>query len=88
MPRYILAVGGKRQYHIYTLAVGGKAPEDNKEKHMNKTEILQHVAYNHNILADMLVKGDNAIIVGKVLESMRALAEQLQADIQSEIAMA
>lgn len=55
---------------------------------MNKTEILQHVAYNHNILADMLVKGDNAIIVGKVLESMRALAEQLQADIQSEIAMA
>jgi hypothetical protein len=55
---------------------------------MNKTEILQHIAYNHNILADMLVKGDNAISVGKVLEGLRAIAAQLQEDIQSDIDMA
>ena len=54
---------------------------------MNKTEILQHIAYNHNILADMLVKGDNAISVGKVLEGLRAIVAQLQEDIQSDIAM-
>lgn len=51
---------------------------------MNKTEILHQVAYSHNLLADMLVKGDAAIITGKVLENLRALAEKLQADIQTE----
>lgn len=40
---------------------------------MNKTEILQRVANDHNILADIMVKGDGAIAMGRVLEDLRML---------------
>ena len=55
---------------------------------MNKTEIIQRVANDHNILADIMVKGDGAIAMGTVLEDLRMVASQLQADIQAEAAMA
>lgn len=40
---------------------------------MNKTEILQRVVNDHNILADIMVKGDGAIAMGRVLEDLRML---------------
>lgn len=54
---------------------------------MNKTEILQRIANDHNVLADIMVKGDGAIAMGRVLEDLRMIASQLQADIKVEAEM-
>ena len=52
---------------------------------MNKTEILQRVVNDHNILADIMVKGDGAIAMGRVLEDLRMLVSQLKVDIEQEM---
>ena len=51
---------------------------------MTTLEILQCVAETHNTLANALVSGDNAIIVGDVLRNLRMLAQNLQADLNAE----
>lgn len=52
---------------------------------MNKTEILQRVVNDHNILADIMVKGDGAIAMGRVLDDLRMLVSQLKMDIEQEM---
>ena len=40
---------------------------------MTKTEIAQVIAHSHNCLANIMVSGDNAILMGEVLKEMRLL---------------
>lgn len=51
---------------------------------MTKIEILQCVAANHNRLAQIMVSGDNAILMGDTLKELRMLAQMLQKDIEQE----
>lgn len=51
---------------------------------MKKSEILQCVANNHNRLVQIMVKGDDAIMMGDVIKDLRILANMLQNDIESE----
>ncbi len=51
---------------------------------MNKMEILQCVANNHNRLTQVMVSGDNAILMGEVLKELRFLAQTLSEDIEAE----
>lgn len=51
---------------------------------MTKLEILQRIATNHNRIAQVLVSGDNAVLVGDTIKDLRLLAQELQADVQTE----
>lgn len=51
---------------------------------MTKTEILQCVANSHNCLADVMVSGDGAIMMGEALKTLRTLVRELQKDIAEE----
>lgn len=53
---------------------------------MTKLEILHLVAGTHNRLADVMVSGDNAIMMGESLKELRFLANELQKDIEAESA--
>lgn len=53
---------------------------------MNKIDILQRVVNYYNALADIMVKGDGAISMGRVLEDMRALVSQINDDVKTEAA--
>ena len=55
---------------------------------MTTLEILQRVAENHNRIAQVLVSGDNAVLIGDAIKDMRLLAQQLQADLEAEQAEA
>lgn len=51
---------------------------------MTKQEIIQCVASSHNRLAHVTVSGDSAILMGDTLKELRALVQQLQADVEAE----
>lgn len=51
---------------------------------MTKLEILQRIVTNHNRIAQVLVSGDNAVLVGDTIKDLRLLAQELQADVQTE----
>lgn len=51
---------------------------------MTKLEILQCVANNHNRLTQIMVNGDNAIMMGETLKELRLLARALQNDVDAE----
>ena len=51
---------------------------------MTKTEIAQVIAHSHNCLANIMVSGDNAILMGEVLKEMRLLIQGLYRDIEQE----
>lgn len=51
---------------------------------MTKVEIAQVVAHSHNCLANIMVSGDNAIMMGEVLKEMRLLTQELYKDIEQE----
>ena len=51
---------------------------------MTKLEIAQRIAGNHNRLANVMVNGDNAILMGDTLKDLRALVQELQKDIEEE----
>lgn len=51
---------------------------------MTKFEIMQIVANNHNRLAQIMVNGDNAIMMGDTIKELRSLVLELQKDIDSE----
>ena len=51
---------------------------------MTKTEIAQVVARSHNCLANIMVSGDNAIMMGEALKELRLLTNELYRDIESE----
>lgn len=51
---------------------------------MTLFEILQRVAENHNRIAKVYVSGDNAILVGDTIRDLRALAQELQSQIDIE----
>lgn len=51
---------------------------------MTKLEIAQRVANNHNRLANVLVSGDSAILMGETLKDLRLLVQELQKDISEE----
>lgn len=51
---------------------------------MTKLEIAQRVANNHNRLANILVSGDSAILMGETLKDLRLLVQELQKDISEE----
>ena len=51
---------------------------------MDKMEILQCVANNHNRLTQIMVSGDNAILMGETLKELRFLAQTLSADLEAE----
>lgn len=45
---------------------------------MLKTELLQRIIDNHNRVASMEVRGDNALLVADTLRDLRNLVKQLQ----------
>lgn len=51
---------------------------------MGKFEILQHIVSSHNRLANIMVSGDNAIMMGETLKELRFLAGEIQKDIEAE----
>lgn len=51
---------------------------------MTKLEILQCVANNHNRLAQIMVNGDNAILMGDTLKELRLLVQEIQKDVEAE----
>ena len=51
---------------------------------MTKLEIVQVIANNHNRLSQIMVNGDNAILMGETIKEMRALVRELQEDIEKE----
>lgn len=51
---------------------------------MTTLEILQRIVTNHNRIAQILVSGDNAILIGDTIKDLRLLAQELQADMQRE----
>lgn len=51
---------------------------------MNKTDILRCIANNHNRLAQIMVNGDNAILMGETLKDLRVLVQMLQKDVEEE----
>ncbi len=51
---------------------------------MTKQDIVRHIANDHNLLAQIMVSGDSAIYMGEVLRDLRALVQQLQADLEEE----
>lgn len=51
---------------------------------MDTMDTLTRVADIHNRLSGMLVQGDNAIIIGGVLQDMRAWARTLQEELKME----
>lgn len=51
---------------------------------MTKLEIVQRVANTHNKLAQIMVNGDNAILMGDVLMDLRQLVKSLQKDVEAE----
>lgn len=51
---------------------------------MTTQDIVRHIANDHNILAQIMVNGDNAIYMGDVLRDLRGLVQQLQADLEEE----
>lgn len=52
---------------------------------MTKLEIVQRIAGNHNRLANIMVSGDNAIMMGETLRDLRALVQELQQDVEAEL---
>ena len=51
---------------------------------MTKLEILKCIANSHNRLTEIMVKGDDAIMMGETLKEMRTLAQMIQNDIEAE----
>lgn len=51
---------------------------------MTKLEIAQRIAGNHNRLANIMVSGDNAILMGETLVDLRAIVSALNADLEKE----
>ena len=51
---------------------------------MSKLELTQKIANIHNTLAQILVRGDNAIAMGGVLIELRQMVNDLQVEIQAE----
>lgn len=51
---------------------------------MTKEKILEQVVAVHNMIAQLCVSGDNAILVGDALRGMRVLCKQIQEDIKAE----
>ena len=51
---------------------------------MTKLEILQRIVNNHNRIAQIMVSGDSAILVGETMKDMRQLVQQIQEDINAE----
>lgn len=45
---------------------------------MTKTDLLQRIVDNHNRIAQIEVRGDNAILVADTLRDLRYLLNQLQ----------
>lgn len=55
---------------------------------MTKLEIAQRIVNNHNRIAQIVVSGDSAILLGDTLKDMRMLLKDLQADLEAEDAQA
>lgn len=60
---------------------------------MTKMEIAQHIADDHNRLANILTSGgmkllnaDSAILLGDTLKDLRALAQIISQDVEQEAA--
>lgn len=58
---------------------------------MTKIEIAQHIADDHNRLANILASGgmkllnaDSAILLGDTIKDLRALTQQISQDIEHE----
>ncbi len=51
---------------------------------MTKIEIVQCLANNHNRLSQIMVNGDNAILMGETIKELRLLIQELQKDIENE----
>lgn len=51
---------------------------------MTKVEIVQVIATNHNRLSQIMVNGDNAILMGDTIKELRLLVQELQKDIEAE----
>ena len=51
---------------------------------MTTMELLQRVAENHNRIAQVIVSGDNAILVGDTLRDLRLIAQELQEQLKIE----
>lgn len=47
---------------------------------MTYLELIQRIADNHNRVAQILVSGDNAILVADTIRDLRSLVEQLQTE--------
>ena len=51
---------------------------------MKKTDLMQRIVDSHNRIAQIEVRGDNAILVADTLRDLRNLLKQLQADTVEE----
>lgn len=47
---------------------------------MTQKELMTTLVQIHNLIADVAVKGDNAILVGNSLQMMRALIQTISKD--------
>lgn len=51
---------------------------------MTKLEIAQRIAASHNRLTQIMVCGDNAILMGDALKELRYLVQVIQKDADEE----
>ena len=51
---------------------------------MTTLELMQRIAENHNRIAQIVVSGDNAILVGDTIRDLRLIVKELQEQLQLE----
>lgn len=51
---------------------------------MTTLELMQRVIENHNRVAQVVVSGDNAILIGDTLRDLRQIVNELQEQSQRE----
>lgn len=55
---------------------------------MTTLELMQRIAENHNRIAQVIVSGDNAILVGDTIRDLRLIVKELQEQAMAEQAEA
>lgn len=51
---------------------------------MATLELIQRIIENHNRIAQVVVSGDNAILVGDTIRDLRMIVKELQEQLQAE----
>lgn len=51
---------------------------------MTTLELMQRIVENHNRIAQIVVSGDSAILVGDTIRDLRLIVKDLQEQLQAE----